>query len=78
MINHPQARSNITLDEFTYVQGKRAILRGLRLELEIYKPLLDLDSIAECNNEYMEHYCELRDFVEAMKRSDEYHERRCK
>ena len=76
MIEHPRARTNITLDEFIYVQGKRAILNGLRLELDYYKDLMDLESIDECNWEYIEHYLELRDFVLARKESDEYHERR--
>lgn len=76
MIEHPRARCNITLNEFEYIQGKRAILRGLQIEKKYYQELDDLDSARECQLEWRDEFNEMCEFKEALIRSDEYHKKR--
>lgn len=78
MFEHPHSRSNITLDEFIYCHGLRSIIRGLLLERAIYESQMDSESVAEIDRELDEVKSELFMFVQAMKRSNHYHQNRIK
>jgi len=76
MIEHPRARSHITLNEFIYIQGKRAVLGSLALEFDHYHTRGDFDSCEEVLEEFCIIKNEYQGFVDAVNRSDEYHRRR--
>jgi len=73
MIEHPRARNHITLNEFIYIQGKRAVLGGLLHQVRYYEEKEDEDSLREVQEEYTVVINELLDFKLAVERSDRYH-----